>query len=560
MAPKFQDQAVDLLSYTADAIWRCSTDLQIDHVEVLQGKQRRPQLMRLRGRRLDDLAGSAFYPLQASALEALLEQRAEFRDVGLTLPTDAGGVEHYLINAKPQFDDTGAFRGYTGVVRCWSQLPFDQFRRGEMVEARRREDAAQANETLMRRDAEVLLSALQVLMEQSSLQDKCAKLFSLFAPILQYDDAVVLRRGQNARMVVAAASDPSLLGVPWPEDAVLKKAMDGQACLLTGQSICSAGLQFPSQLGKVGALLLVPLEIGSETAVIVIIGHEDNKFAARHLALMRRLNLMAAKLLQDEDQRAALLTSAKLAAVGELTATIVHELVQPITIISMSASACRALLARGKDLTKATQKLDQIKTATGRAIEIARSMRELSYSNSSTATTSLIDIRTALKAVETIAEIGLKERNIDLSFKISDECPPIMGHQTWLQQVILNLINNARDAILEKQDANTAMADGRITVFTRWDDRVVVIGVADNGGGIPDDLRERIFTPFFTLKPIGKGTGLGLALCRRLVTDMDGEITLRNENGGAVFELFFPHACDNEEALSEAAEPVSATG
>jgi signal transduction histidine kinase len=560
MAWNFRDQAADLLACAADAAWRCSADLRVDQVELLRGEASAPRTLRIRGRRLDDLAKSAVNAFQSAHLLGAVEQRARLTDVALTLQNADGGLDHYLFNASPVTDDAGTFGGYRGILQCWSELPFDNFRRGELVEARRREDRAQANEAILRRDAEVLLSALQVLIEQSSLQEKCRKLFALFAPILRYDDAVVLRRGRRAQMVVAAASNDAVLGVVWPEGDVLRKTMKGEARLIGGKSLQDANLEFPAELGEIKALLLVPLQISSETAVLVIVAREEKRFASRHLALMRRLNLMAAKLLLDEDQKSALVTSAKLAAMGELLATIVHELNQPISIISMSASNARALLTRHEDPVRAVEKLDQILAATSRATEIARSVRELAYSDQSGGKHWPIHIETALRAVETIARIGVKNRNVSLSFEIAKDCPPILGNQTWLQQIVLNLINNARDAIAENDNAAKDRSEGKIVVYARESAGAVIVGVADNGGGVPDDLREKIFDPFFTLKAIGKGTGLGLALCRRLVTDMDGEIVLRNEDSGAVFEISFPPAEDAGVEYADDDSPASLTG
>jgi len=460
----------------------------------------------------------------------------------LSLTNPDGALYHYLINADPIFDSNGAFNGYAGTFRSWSQLPFDQFRRGELLEARRREDAAQANEAVLRRESDALLQALEALTNQKTLHDKGKEIFAIFAPVLRFDQAAILRRGQGARMITAAASDEALLGIPWQEDATLAKAIGGEACLIAGDVIEATEISLPEALGVVRALMFVPLQIGSETAVMAIVSHDGHRFASRHLALMRRLSLLATKILQDEDQKSALITSAKLAATGELMATIVHELSQPISIISMSASNCRMLLERDMGIDRAIEKLHQISEATRRATETMQSVRALAFAEQSGAKPQTIRLADAVAPIETIARIGLQRKPIELLFDIPATIPPIVGHATWLQQILLNLITNARDAIDDKRRPNNAAPNDTIRVYARMHENAVLIGVADTGGGVPEDLHERIFNPFFTLKAMGKGTGLGLALCRRLVADMGGHITLRNENGGAVFEFTMPRA------------------
>ena len=125
---------------------------------------------------------------------------------------------------------------------------------------------------------------------------------------------------------------------------------------------------------------------------------------------------------------------------------------------------------------------------------------------------------------------------IKVSPRIDDGLPQIMGHAARLEQVLINLINNARDAQCTAVEVSAALVidNGR---------RFVRLAVADNGSGIPAEVLPRLFNAFVTTKSSGKGTGMGLRICRRIVEEMDGRIAAANRpQGGAEFEILLPAA------------------
>ncbi len=115
-----------------------------------------------------------------------------------------------------------------------------------------------------------------------------------------------------------------------------------------------------------------------------------------------------------------------------------------------------------------------------------------------------------------------------------------------MEQVFINLLLNARDAIEEKCDSRQIVKDmGQITLKTTADDTHVTISVSDTGSGIPPDKLEKIFEPFFTTKKVGKGTGLGLSISYSFIKECQGEIrAVNNPGGGATFILSFPKMTD----------------
>ena len=121
----------------------------------------------------------------------------------------------------------------------------------------------------------------------------------------------------------------------------------------------------------------------------------------------------------------------------------------------------------------------------------------------------------------------------------------MLCRQDQLEQVIINLLQNARDAINERRAAVGEHFPGRIVVRVAGEARPgvaeqLVIEVSDNGGGIPEEMVDRIFQPFFTTKPPGKGTGLGLSVSFGIVRDHGGSLLVRNGSEGAIFSIRLP--------------------
>jgi C4-dicarboxylate-specific signal transduction histidine kinase len=128
----------------------------------------------------------------------------------------------------------------------------------------------------------------------------------------------------------------------------------------------------------------------------------------------------------------------------------------------------------------------------------------------------------------------LRLAGIEIKTEFMDDGSLVSGHNIQLEQVLLNLYTNARDAI-EMKDGDKTLKLG-ITV----DETDVQITVEDSGGGIPDTVLPRIFEPFYTTKEMGKGTGLGLSVSYGIIRDMGGSIIAKNNNGGAQFTISLP--------------------
>jgi histidine kinase len=154
-----------------------------------------------------------------------------------------------------------------------------------------------------------------------------------------------------------------------------------------------------------------------------------------------------------------------------------------------------------------------------------------------------LDLNKPIQAVFTLVVRQFELDNIRIDLQLAGAIAPIMAHDNRLQQVFFNLVTNARDAIAEKKEQMRDSDAGKIIVRTRQDGEWVVAEVEDDGIGIADGVRDKIFEPFFSTKESSIDMGLGLAITYGIVKDYGGEIAIDSQEGsGAVFRLRFPAA------------------
>ncbi len=134
--------------------------------------------------------------------------------------------------------------------------------------------------------------------------------------------------------------------------------------------------------------------------------------------------------------------------------------------------------------------------------------------------------------------LQIENHGIDLVLDLSDALPKVWGHPHPLEQVVLNLLSNARDIVDDRAEMERAGYTKRIQIRTRAEDDAVVIEVEDNGIGMDEATRQRLFEPFFTTKDVDRGTGLGLSIIYAIVRNHDGQIAVESEQGvGTTFKV-----------------------
>ena len=220
--------------------------------------------------------------------------------------------------------------------------------------------------------------------------------------------------------------------------------------------------------------------------------------------------------------------SSKLAALGEMSAAVSHELNQPLAAMKTYLAGAKLLMQR-KRLDEALSSFQRIDDLIGRMSAITRQLK--SYARKGGDELVPVDVRIALNGALAIMEPQLKSRKVSLS-KTIPSCPVmILGDQLRFEQVVVNLLRNALDA------TSTVVAP-EIELFLLGGE-TATLTVRDNGEGIYD--LENLFEPFFTTKKPGDGVGLGLAMSSGIVTDLGGRLVARNsDESGAVFEVTLP--------------------
>ncbi|MBU1273933.1 MAG: PAS domain S-box protein [Proteobacteria bacterium] len=235
-----------------------------------------------------------------------------------------------------------------------------------------------------------------------------------------------------------------------------------------------------------------------------------------------------------------LIQAAKMATLGEMSAGVAHELNQPLSVIATGSSFLSKLVSRGQAPTpeELLQVAKEMSQQVERARRIITHLREFGRKHEVSAES--ISINEPIQGVLGLLGQQLRVHDIRVETALEPNLPPILGEVNRLEQVFINLIMNARDAIEERRATQPGL-EGLIKIASFAQDGRVVVTVADNGGGIPAGSQDRIFEPFFTTKEVGKGTGLGLSISYGIVRDLGGSIRVENRpDQGAVFYLSFP--------------------
>ncbi len=239
----------------------------------------------------------------------------------------------------------------------------------------------------------------------------------------------------------------------------------------------------------------------------------------------------------------AMIQQSKLADLGAMATGMAHELNQPLNVIALTGANLNRRIQRG-DLDPAwiKEKVDRIEGQVRRAADIIGHMRIFGRSDSHESFP--FTLKEVLTPLEILVANALHLKAI--AFTIEDQTgeAAVLGHPSRLEQVLVNMILNARDQIKTTQMSrpDTEQRWIRLHATRNPDHGTLVIRIEDNGGGIDVSIMDRLFEPFVTTKPSGKGTGLGLSICQTIISDMRGSIVAENTANGACFTITLPEA------------------
>lgn len=296
------------------------------------------------------------------------------------------------------------------------------------------------------------------------------------------------------------------------------------------------------------------------------------QFEAREAQVIRKINQelrTEIRVRQDtevqlREMQDELVTTARLAALGKMSAAIVHEVNQPVSAINNYAASGALMLKRG-DYSGLEKALVQIRSMTGRLGNITSDL--LIFSRKPVTSRVQVDLNRVIGEVVEQLQAGDVLRGVELDTNLSSDTPPVPGKLARMEQLISNLVRNAAQAALENPtENNEATAVPRVVIRTHGSGGTAVVEVEDNGCGIADEVRAQMFEPFFTTKPVGQGIGLGLAICFAIVEEAGGRIEAENRTtrsgkvSGAVFRVKLPCSDASSGANGTIVEEAPDTG
>jgi histidine kinase len=239
-----------------------------------------------------------------------------------------------------------------------------------------------------------------------------------------------------------------------------------------------------------------------------------------------------------------LLQSSKMATLGEMATGVAHELNQPLSVIKTASSFIKRKVTKEEPIDPEIMKTmaEEMDSYVDRAEKIISHMRE--FGRKSEVIKEKVQVNDVLRRAVDFFRQQLKLRGIEVVEDLDGELPLVLAESNRLEQVIINLLINARDAIEERGEGRNQLAPlKRITLKTSLEKGMITIQITDTGTGVPESLLDKIFEPFFTTKKIGKGTGLGLSISYGIVRDYEGTISVKSAEGeGATFTVQFPPA------------------
>jgi signal transduction histidine kinase len=395
-------------------------------------------------------------------------------------------------------------------------------------------------------------------------------------------DAAVFGIGiyhEDTKQIDFPATYENGVALPAYSNSVYEENRFASLCFISGKEIVMGDVETehknylqhipaPKQGQHAASLIYIPLKAKERMfGVITVQSFQKNAYSDYHLYMLRTIALYAAIALENAESykklnhtvdsltrtQSQLIQAEKMASLGELTAGIAHEIQNPLNFVNNFAEVNVELIEELGDLMETgdmqavnetfediKRNLEKIRVHGRRADSIVKGM--LQHSQSSTGVKETIDINALTDEYLRLAYHGLRAK--DKSFnaitktEFDHRIDKISVVPQEIGRVLLNLINNAYYTVNEKKKVIQNGYEPTVTVSTVKDNGQVKIKVRDNGNGIPPKILDKIFQPFFTTKPTGQGTGLGLSLAYDIVKAHGGEIKVETrENEGTEFTM-----------------------
>nr|WP_239061008.1 PAS domain S-box protein [Desulfovibrio sp. JC022] len=256
----------------------------------------------------------------------------------------------------------------------------------------------------------------------------------------------------------------------------------------------------------------------------------------------RTLIVTCSDVTQKLEAEQQLIQASKMSTLGEMASGVAHELNQPLAILKTISNLLMRKVSRDQQIEPKIlrEMAEGVDTHVNRASKIIEHMRE--FGRKSDMKTMPVQMNDVLRRGFDFFSRQLTLRNIHVEWNLNSHLPIIMADSNRLEQVVINLLINARDAIEERWKDAVPLADNKkIYISTHFTDEHISVEICDTGPGIPDPIQARLFEPFFTTKDVGKGTGLGLSISYGIIKDYNGTISASTKQDlGACFTITFP--------------------
>jgi len=279
---------------------------------------------------------------------------------------------------------------------------------------------------------------------------------------------------------------------------------------------------------------------GIKFPVLLSVGEVADTETPRFIGIIRDLREHQRLEREVREMQSELVHATRLSELGEMTAGIAHEINQPLTAISTYANACHRMLTNEQiDATELLNTLHLITDQAQRAGEVVRRLR--TFTKKRLGQRQLLEINTIIDATIRLVEADIRARNFNLRKSLTPALPKVFADNIQIQQVVLNLIRNAMDAM-----ESVPSRENIITIETKLgEDNCVRVSVSDQGIGLTEDIAEKIFDSFFTTKVTG--TGIGLSISRSIITAHGGILNYSpNQEDGVTFYFTLPAAIENK--------------
>lgn len=293
------------------------------------------------------------------------------------------------------------------------------------------------------------------------------------------------------------------------------------------------------------AALVSGLLAGLSTVIFLYRRERQRKnilsLAAQDAARMRSLNQELQAQISErrkaeqhlKEAQTELIQASKLAALGQMSAAIAHEVNQPLSAIRTFSASAKLLLDRDR-VSEAHKNLDEIHALTERLAILTYDLK--TFARKSDVPRELVSLQSCIERITSTLKTDLHERQIELVIVTPDYPVCVSGNAIRIEQVLSNLLRNAMDA------TNDVIEKGIVKLSVCREENEAVIRVQDNGSGMIEADISHVFEPFFTTKPMGEGVGLGLSIAYGIIEEMGGQLRVRNSNeGGALFSVRLPY-------------------